>query len=92
MPSAPLSLPSGMSRSCEGALVLHAAIGLNVIGVNGRVQRVVDDEGLTIAGQRQPVGPGDLVVDHDRLLRADGQVIDVGDAAGTTGRGPGSVK
>src|SRR5262249_36155130 len=66
----------------EGALVLHAAIGLDVIGVHGRVQRVVDDEGLAVAGQREPVGPGDLIVDHDRLLGAGGQVIDVGGAAG----------
>src|SRR5260221_8789410 len=66
----------------EGPLVLYAAVGLHVIGVVGRVQRVVDDEGLAVAGQREPVGPGDLVVDHDRLLGAGRQVIDVGGAAG----------
>src|SRR5262249_34693121 len=66
----------------EGALVLHAAVGLHVIGVNGRAQRVVDDEGFAVAGQRQPVGPGDLIIDGDRLFGAGGQVIDVGNAAG----------
>src|SRR5262249_34050464 len=71
-----------MPQLRAGGLGLHAAVGLDVLGGDGQVERVVDDEGVAVAGQRGPVGPGDLIVDDDRLLGAGRQVIDVGGAAG----------
>src|SRR5437016_1748503 len=60
--------------SAADALVLHAAIGLHIIGVDGRAQRVVDDERLAVAGERKPIGSCDLIIDDDGLLGAGGQV------------------
>ena len=81
MPSAPLSLPSGTEQLRERALVLDAAVRQHVVGVDGRSQRVVDDEGLAVAGQRDAVGLCDLIVEDGRPLGADRQIINVGGAS-----------
>ena len=41
----------------ERALVFDAAVRLHVVGVDGRSQGVIDDEGLAIACQRDAVWP-----------------------------------
>src|SRR5262245_22794544 len=66
----------------KGALVLHAAVGLDVVGVHDRAEGVIDDQRPSVAREGEPVGPCDLVVEDDGLLGAGRQIVDIGDAAG----------
>src|SRR5262249_1316545 len=71
---ATLRARGNVAKLREGALVLDRAVGLHVVGKHRRVEGIVDDQGLTIAGQRQPVGARHAAVEQDRLPRAGREV------------------
>ena len=67
---------SDVAQLGKGPLVGDAAVGLHVIGVDGRPERVVEQQGLAVERERETVGADDRILDYDGFLAARRKVVD----------------